>query len=88
MINVRLTKCADCEIVPSLLADIDCKLTELANDEYNNIIFSLNNYTPANVINDLINYKLILTYRLCNPHYACKYSTKKIASRVKVLIYK
>jgi hypothetical protein len=88
MLSPRLTNCIDCTKIPVLLSDIDCKLTELANAEYNNIVFSLNNYIPDTLIGDLLNYKRILTYKYCNPDYASRYLIDKIASRVKVLIYK
>jgi len=88
MLSPRLTNCIDCTRIPVLLSDIDCKLTELANVEYNNIVFSINNYIPDNLISDLLNYKRILTYKYCNPDYADLFSIDKIASRVKVLIHK
>ena len=51
----------------------------------------MNNYIPGEVINDLLNYKRILTYRFCNPDYAmvCGLpTTSEVVSRVKVLIHK
>ena len=39
-------------------------------------------------IGDLLNYKRILTYKYCNPDYAKRYTVKRIASRVKLLIHK
>lgn len=88
MLSPRLTNCIECTTIPFLLNDIDAKLTELAKVEYNNIVFSLNHYIPGTVIGDLLNYKRILTYKYCNPDYACKFTVKMIASRVKVLIHK
>ena len=88
MLSPRLTNCIDCTKITVLLSDIDCKLTELAKVEYNNIVFSMNNYIPDSLIGDLLNYKRILTYKYCNPDYADCYSLEKIASRVKVLIHK
>lgn len=88
MLQPRLNNCIDCTTVPALLADIDCKLTELAKVQYNNIVFSLNNYIPGTVVGDLLNYKRILTYKYCNPDYADPFTVKMIASRVKVLIHK
>lgn len=88
MLSPRLTNCIDCTTIPALLADIDCKLTELAINQYNNIIFSLNNYIPGTVIGDLLNYKRILTYKYCNPEYAARFTVKMIASKVKILIHK
>ena len=50
MLYTRLTNCIDCTTIPALLKDIDCKLTELANDQYNNIVFSLNKYISGELI--------------------------------------
>jgi hypothetical protein len=88
MLTPRLVDCVYCASIPVLLADIDCKLTELANNQYNNIVFALNNYIPGEVIADLIHYKQILTYKLCNPCYTEMFTVEMIASRVKVLIHK
>jgi hypothetical protein len=88
MLQPRLTNCIECASIPALLTDIDCKLTDLAKQEYNNIIFSMTNYIPGPVIGDLLNYKRILTYKYCNPDYAIRFSVSQIASRVKVLIHK
>jgi hypothetical protein len=88
MLSTRLTDCLDCATIPALLADIDLKLAELAKSQYNNIVFSVNNYIPGEVIGDLLNYKQILSYKLCNPHYCCNFTVKMIASRVIVLIHK
>jgi len=88
MLQPRLTNCIECASIPALLIDIDCKLTELAKQQYNNIIFSMNNYIPGPVIGDLLNYKRILTYKYCNPDYCLRFSVQQIASRVKVLIHK
>ena len=88
MLQPRLTNCIECAAIPTLLQDISCKLTELAKDEYNNIVFSLNNYLPGTVIGDLLNYQRILTYKVCNPDYCKRYTVQMIASRVKVLIHK
>lgn len=88
MLSPRLTNCVDYSSIPSLLNDIDCRLTTLANNQYNNIVFSLNKNTSNDVLGDLLNYKRILTYKYCNPDYACRYTVKMIASRIKILIYK
>ena len=88
MLQPRLNNCVDCTTIPVLLSDIDCKLTELAKNEYNNIIFMLNFPVPGTVFFDLLNYKRILTYKLVNENYTCKYTVAKIASKVKLLIHK
>lgn len=88
MLQPRLTNCIECASIPVLLQDIDCKLTELAKIQYNNIIFSMNYSLACSPIGELLNYKRILTYKYCNPDYANHYSVQRIASRVKVLIHK
>lgn len=88
MLTPRLNNCIDCTTIPVLLSDIDCKITQLAKNEYNNTIFILGFQVNGSVFNDLLNYKRILTYKLCNPDYAKHYTVKKIASRVKLLIHK
>jgi hypothetical protein len=88
MLSPRLSECVDCSTIPALLDDIDCKLTELAKQEYNNVVFSLNRTINGVAMNDLLNYKRILTYRLCNTNYASAYPTNMIASKVKLLKYK
>lgn len=88
MLSPRLTECKLCSDVCSLLADIDCKLSELANDLYNNTVFSLNRPTKGVVMSDLLNYKRILTFKACNPDYAKGFTVKMIASKVKLLKHK
>lgn len=88
MITQRLTNCTECTSITNLLADIECKLTEMANDLYNNTVFALNRPVCEDVWLDLLNYKRILTYKFCNPQYASHYSVEQIASRVKLLIFK
>ena len=85
MLSPRLTDCVDCTTISALLSNIDCKLTELANREYNNIVFSLNYPINGVAIGDLLNYKRILTYKLCNEDYAAPFTVQMIASRVKLL---
>lgn len=88
MLTYRLTNCVDCTTIPVLLADIDCKLTEVSKSLYNNIVFSLNNPVQSTVISDLLNYKRILQYKSCNSEYASCYTVEQIAGKVKVLIHK
>jgi len=85
MLSPRLSECTECSSISQLLDIIDCKLTELAKNEYNNIIFSLNLSIQSETFGDLLNYKRILTNKLCNYDYACAFSLSAIASRVKVL---
>jgi len=88
MLSPRLTNCIDCTTISALLSDIDCKLTEVANAEYNNIVFSLNYKSNGVALSDLLNYKRILIYKLCNEDYAAPFTVQMIASRVKLLKYK
>lgn len=88
MLTYRLTNCVECATIPALLADIDCKLTEMAKNLYNDIIFALNSPISSTVMLDLLNYKRILQYKTCNPEYASDYTVEEIASRVKILIHK
>ena len=88
MLSPRLVNCIDCITPQLLIDDIDCKLTELANNQYNNIVYILNLPFPQTVIGDLLNYKRILVSKLCNTAYAECYTIEMIASRVKLLIHK
>lgn len=88
MLSPRLTNCIECASITALLADIDCKMAEIANNLYNNVVFSLNRPISGVVTNDLLNYKRILTYKLSNIDYAANYTVAMIASKVKILIHK
>lgn len=82
MLSPRLTNIAAGTSIPALIASIDRKLMELANDLYNNVVFSLNNQIDSVKINDLLNYKRILRYKYCNPDYASSFTVEMIASKV------
>jgi hypothetical protein len=88
MISVRLNNCENCTTIPVLLNNIDCKLTELAKQQYGNIVFALNQSFSSDIMLDLLNYKRILTNKSCNADYANPYSIDQIANRVKILIHK
>ena len=88
MLSPRLTNCPECANIPDLVSEIDCKLAELANSLYNNVVFMLNKPFPATAMNDLLNYRRILLYKYCNPDYAREYTVNMIASRVKILKFK
>ena len=88
MLNYRLTNCEECTTIPALLSDIDCKVTELAKRQYNDIVFGLNNPISRNVMFDLLTYKRILQYKTCNEEWANAYSVEEIAGKVKILIFK
>lgn len=88
MLSPKLVNCIDCASASTLLADIDCKLTDLANLQYNNIVYLLNQPFPSQAVDDLLNYKRILVNKICNPEYASLYTIQMIASKVKLLIHK
>lgn len=88
MLSPRLTNCTECSDILVLLQDIDCKMSSMAKSLYNNIVFALNKPVSYDVMFDLLNYKRILTYKVCNPDYAGNFSVNKIASRIKILKFK
>lgn len=88
MLSPRLTDCPECSSVPALIKEIDCRLTELGSNLYNNVVYMLNQPVPADALSDLIQYKKILTAKYFNPNYLSSYTVNMIASRVKILKYK
>ena len=82
MLTPRLTNCQDCHKIPDLLKSIDCKLAELGNNMYNNVVFMLGRDVPAYTITQLIAYKRILTFKYCNPNYAGSVCVNDIAGKV------
>jgi hypothetical protein len=88
MLTPRLTNSLYYGSIPVLLQDINNKLAELANYEYNNIVYSLNHYISGEVIQDLLNYQRILQYKQCNPDYCAHFTVEMIGSKVIILINK
>jgi hypothetical protein len=88
MLNPRLTNCKDCTDIPNLLHDIECKITEVAKNLYNNTVFALNMPIQSNVMIDLMVYRRVLQYKYCNPDYAKSFTIKSVANKVKLLKYK
>ena len=85
MISPKLTNCKECANIPDLLRRIDCKLAELGNNLYNNVVFMLNRPIATSEISQLLVYKRVLRNRFCDTHYAhgCpEVSTEDIASKV------
>lgn len=82
MLTPRLTNCQDCHKIPDLLRQIDCKIAELANGAYNNVVFMLGDCVPATTIVQLLAYKRILTFKYCNPHYGGSLSVNDIAGKI------
>jgi hypothetical protein len=85
MLSPRLTNCVECTTIPVLLNDIDCKIAQIADSLYNNVVFMLNQPVPDSIMLDLLNYKRILKFKYCNPDYAGCFSISMIASKVKRL---
>lgn len=88
MLSPRLTNCPQCADIPSLIADIDCKLSEMSIGLYNNTIFMLNKQFNGEVMSSLLHYKRILMFKYCNPNYAGHYTVNQIASKIKLLKFK
>lgn len=86
MLTPKLTDCTECIDINSLLEDIDCKISELAKNEYNKIIFSINAGCNESTISALLHYKRILTYKYFNCDYLKKFPLAAIASKVKILV--
>jgi len=85
MISPKLTNCKECANIPDLLRRIDCKIAELGNNLYNNVVFMLNRPIATSEISQLLVYKRVLRNRFCDTHYAhgCPdVSTEDIASKV------
>jgi hypothetical protein len=88
MLTPRLTNYIANSTIPVLLADINERIAELANLEYNNIVYAVNNYINTVALQDLLNYKRILLFKNCNPDYCKFFTVEMIASRVKLLIHR
>lgn len=86
MLQPRLNDCIDCATIPVLLNNIDAKITSLATEEYNNIVYDLNYYINGQVIFDLLQYRQILEWKFCNAEYAVAFTVPMIASKVQILI--
>jgi hypothetical protein len=88
MLTPRLTNSLYYGSIPVLLQDINNRLAQLADYEYNNIVYSLNYYISGEVVQDLLNYQRILEYKQCNPDYCANFTVEMIGSRVIILINK
>ena len=88
MLTPRLTNSLYYDSIPSLINDIDQKIASLATIAYNDIVYSLNQFIPGQVIEDLLHYKQILVYKQCNADYCRHFTVDMIASRVMILINK
>jgi hypothetical protein len=83
MLTPRLTNCAQCDDICSLIDSIDCKVAEMSVSLYNNVVFMLNKSFDHELLSDLLNYKRILQYKVCNPNYAGHFTVNMIASKVR-----
>ena len=85
MLELRLTSCKECSQVPNLLLKIDCKVFEMSNLLYGNLVYMLNTSFNSCEIETLLTYKRILENKLCNVEYAPQFTLEQIASRVNFL---
>lgn len=83
MLNARLTRCNVCAEIPNLLASIDAKIAQQAMKMYQNMILLLNKPIEACLIEDLLHYKRILTFKYLNEDYASCYTVEMIASKIR-----
>ena len=88
MLTPRLTNCPECADIPTIIVEIDCKLSEMSNSLYNNIVFMLNKSFNSEVMSDLLKYKRILMFKVCNPNYAGHFTVNMIANKIKLLKFK
>lgn len=88
MLTPRLTNCPECADIPTLIAEIDCKIADMSNALYNNIVFMLNKPFASETISDLLKYRRILTFKVCNPDYAGHYSVNMISNKINLLKFK
>jgi hypothetical protein len=88
MLQPRLNNCIDCATIPVLINNIDAKITSLATEQYNNIVYDLNYYINGQAMFDLLQYKQILEWKFCNADYAVAFTVPMIASKVQILINK
>ena len=88
MLTPRLNNYIANSTIPVLLADIDERIAELADLEYNNIVYAVNNYINTVALQDMLNYKRILLFKNCNPDYCQCFTVEMIASKVKILIHR
>lgn len=85
MLLSKNTNCKDCENIANLLFNIDCAIFSISRNMYNNTAFLLGKKVDRSRLSSLLHYKRILTYKLYNPEYVCKFSLESILSEVKKL---
>ena len=88
MLTPRLTSCTCCADILSLINEIDCKMSQLAGNMYNNLTLMLNQNIPADSMMSLLTYRRILQCKYVNPAYCNEYTINMIAGKVKLLKYR
>jgi hypothetical protein len=88
MLTSRLTDCTECGNILQMIAEIDCKITNLSKAAYNKIVFALNTQCKSETMGALLHYRRILVHKYCNPEYVSKFTMPMIQSKVKILILK
>lgn len=77
-----ITTCKQCSEIPNLISIIDCKIAMEANKLYQNIVLMLNLPVDDCLIEELIHYKRILTYKSCEDGYAENFSIERITNQI------
>lgn len=85
MLYSKLTDSPQCAEIPALINNIDCALSKLSIELYNNTIYMLNKQVASYSIFALLEYKKILTIKYCNEDYLSCFTIPMIASKVKRL---
>lgn len=88
MLYSKTSDCVNCNDIPNLILEIDCKIVEISKSLYNNVIYMLNKNINFDDVNKLLVYKRILLYKQCNLDYAGNYTVEMIANKIKLLIHK
>jgi hypothetical protein len=83
MLTSKLTNCKEGGNIQDLLNRINCKLSELSYDMYNNITFMLNINVPSSEITQLLMYRNILIDKQVNLQMSTEdYSLEDISGKV------
>jgi hypothetical protein len=85
MLYPKLVNNLTCGDIPTLLNNINCRLTIMGYALYNNTIYMMNKEVASGDMLILLNYKRILTIKYFDPKYCELFTIPMIASRVKKL---
>lgn len=88
MISPRLSECDDCSNIKKLIDDINCKIVELSNSSYSNIIYGFGKSIQFTLMYDLLHYRRILEYKAVNSDYLKEFPVNQISSKIRILIGK